>query len=102
MKRGTQKGGLSLSVGIYQIFDLIITEAQGTLIYIGDINVRLHPTLDTSKPFYTGEKRITKNIKLLMSELGLSDTPERSESNLKRISLFSLTHTWSIPGLIIT
>ena len=39
----------------------------------GDCNVRLHHTLDTSKPYYSGEKKPTKCMKLTIKELRLSD-----------------------------
>ena len=38
------------------IFELISSEAQA-IVCGGDFNVRLDPTLDTSKPFYSGEKK---------------------------------------------
>lgn len=102
--RGHLKGALVTSINVdapplsewecfKQIFELIISDAQGTLICGGDFNVRLHPTLDTPKPCYTGEKKITKNIKLMMSELGLSDTWRDLNPIKKDWTFFSHLHS---------
>lgn len=56
-----------------QIFELIISEAQGILNCGGDFNVKLCPILDTSNPYYRGDKKIIKNLKLMLVDLGLSD-----------------------------
>lgn len=55
------------------IFELVSSEAQGMVICGGDCNVRLHQTLDTSKPYNSGEKKPTKYMKLMIKELRLSD-----------------------------
>ncbi len=63
--RGSLQGALVTFLNVYappvsewkfykQIFDLVVSDAQGTLICGGDLNVRPHPRLDTSKPYYTG------------------------------------------------
>ena len=58
----------------------------------GDLNVRLQPSLDTSKTYYTGEKKITKNINLMMNELGLSDVWRDLNPTKKDYSFFSHPH----------
>lgn len=73
------------------IFELLVSDAQGTLICGGDFNVRLHPTLDASKPCYTREKKTSKNIKLMMRELGLCDTWRELNPTKKDYLFFSPT-----------
>lgn len=74
------------------IFELLVSDAQGTLICGGDFNVRLHPTLDASKPCYTREKKTSKNIKLMMRELGLCDTLRELNPTKKDFTFFSHPH----------
>ena len=52
------------------IFELVSSEAQGIVNCSGDLNVRLHQTPDTSKHFYSGEKKNYQNIKLMMRSWG--------------------------------
>lgn len=75
-----------------QIFELIVSDVQGTLISGGDFNVRLHSILDTSNPGPTGEKKVVKNIKLMMKELGLSDIWRELNPNKKDFTFFSHPH----------
>lgn len=51
------------------IFELQVSDSQESLICGGDFSVQLHPILDASKQCHTGEKKVTKNIKLMMREL---------------------------------
>lgn len=85
------------------IFELLVSGTQGTLICGGDFYVRLHTTLDTSKPCHTGEeKKVTKNIKLMMEELGLSDIWRELNWTKKDFTFFSHPHlVYSRPRLLM-
>jgi len=76
-----------------QIFELLVSEAQGILICGGDFNVRLQPTLDSSRPCFTGEKRTTKNIKLMLDDLGLLDIWRELNPNIKDYTFYSHPHS---------
>lgn len=100
--RGYLQGTLVTRLNVYasplsewtffkQIFELLVSDMQGTQICGGDFNVGLHPTLDTSKPCYTGKKKTSKNIKIMMREPGLCDT-WRELNPTKKDFTFFLTH----------
>lgn len=100
--RGLMQGILITFLNVYappssdwkfykQIFELLISEAQGIIICGGDFNVRLHPALDSSKPSFGG-KKIIKNIKLMMKELGLLDIWRTMNPTRRDYTFFSHSH----------
>lgn len=76
-----------------QVFELLLSEAQGTLICGGDFNVRLNPILDASKPCRTGQEKTTKNIKVVMREIGLTDVWRELNPTKKDFTFFSHPHS---------
>ena len=75
------------------IFELIISEAQGLLICGGDFNIRLNSFLDTTRPHYSGETNITRNVKLMMAELGLIDIWRELNPTKRDFTFFSHPHS---------
>lgn len=74
---------------MFFIFELIISEAQGAIICGGNFNIRLNSSLDTTRPCYSGETKITRNVKLIMAELGLTDVWRELNPTKKDFTFFS-------------
>lgn len=55
-----------------QIFDIMASEGEGTLICGGDFNIKLNDKLDSSRPTLRQSKTI-KKIKTTMQEMGIVD-----------------------------
>lgn len=75
-----------------KLFDLIVTETQGILIFGGDLNVQFQPKLDTSN------QCLRKNPKAIMvqrmlSELGLIDVWRELHPREKQFTYYSSRHT---------
>uniref|UniRef100_A0AAX7SZD6 exodeoxyribonuclease III n=1 Tax=Astatotilapia calliptera TaxID=8154 RepID=A0AAX7SZD6_ASTCA len=77
-----------------KVFELIVGEAQGTLILGGDWNVRFNPSLDSSNPHAPGLNKITKNIKLILKDVGLIDVWRELNPNKKDYTFFSHPHSF--------
>ena len=75
-----------------QIFELIIAESQGVLIWGGDLNIRLCPKLDSSKIQVAQPSHLNKRINSAIKDIGLVDV-WRELNPLKRdYTYFSNPH----------
>uniref|UniRef100_A0A669BP42 Reverse transcriptase domain-containing protein n=1 Tax=Oreochromis niloticus TaxID=8128 RepID=A0A669BP42_ORENI len=103
--KGYLEGTLTTLINVYappgselkffkQVFEMIVVEAQGTLILGGDWNVRLNPSLDSSNPHAPGLNKITKNIKLILKDLGLIDVWRELNPIKKDYTFFSHPHSF--------
>lgn len=75
-----------------QMFDLITTEGEGTLIWGGDLNLRLNPQLDCSVSGMQKSK-ICKKFMGLMAELGVIDVWRELNPTGRDYTYFSSPHS---------
>lgn len=74
------------------IFDIMASEAEGTLICGGDFNVRLLEKLDSSRPS-TRQTKINKKINTVMQEMGIIDVWRHLYPSGRDLTHFSHPHS---------
>lgn len=75
-----------------KLFDLIVTETQGILIFGGDLNVQLQPKLDKSNQCLRKNPKAIM-VRWLLSEMGLIDVWRQCHPGEKQFTNYSSRHT---------